>query len=169
METNRLYDETWTRPTGVSRIVGMVKNTSTLYVYFEVDCESRNLLEQHFSSSWGGLPLYLCVYDVTDVWFDGYNAPLVVQIRVPSDAESWYINSLPSARNYVIDVATTTSAQRLFCIARSKVISTPPPPASSTGPQAQFRTVPPSTDDVVPYPYETHFDGYHLGKRQEGH
>lgn len=162
METMNGYDETWIRHTGVSRIVGMAKSPNVIYVYFEVDAKRKELTTDHFATTWDELPLYLCIYDVTGVWFDGYNAPLVVQIRVPSDADAWYVNGLNANRNYVIDLATTTFENRLFSILRSDAVALPPLSTATNEPNVQFMATPKAMDRPARYPYEHEFDGYHV-------
>ncbi|WAH37657.1 DUF4912 domain-containing protein [Alicyclobacillus dauci] len=169
MDKSDLYDETWERKTGVSQVVGMVNNPDTIYVYFGVDEERKELTARHFCSHWSELPLYLCIYDVTGVWFDGYNAPLVRQIQVPSDAESWYVHGLEPDRNYVIDLATTTIGGRLFSIVRSDVVTLPPTRTATAQLHAKFMPVPSVANESIRYPYENEFDGYHFCEQQGEH
>ncbi|GMA63328.1 DUF4912 domain-containing protein [Alicyclobacillus fastidiosus] len=163
-----LYDDSWSRRTGRSRIVAMVKDPSTLFVYWEVDELSKRLLTNHFQSEWGTLPLFLCVYDVTNCWFDGYNAPLVAKHRVSHDADNWYLHQLMPQHNYVVHLSTTTFHDQLFCILSSNVVKLPPSKVGSLEPQVQFVSSHPRTwPEAVPaieerYPYAAVFDGYHV-------
>ncbi|MFD1677003.1 DUF4912 domain-containing protein [Alicyclobacillus fodiniaquatilis] len=155
------FDEQWDRRYGTSRVVGMAKDPHTIFVYWEVDDTRRALIARHFCAQWDTLALYLCVYDVTDCWFDGYNAPLIARIRVQSE-DNWYIHNLQSDRNYVIDLATTSLDDRLFSIHRSNVVTLPLDKTAALQPEVQFAcTIPPPEISHV-HPYASQFDGYHI-------
>ncbi|MFB5190862.1 DUF4912 domain-containing protein [Alicyclobacillus fastidiosus] len=163
-----LYDDRWSRCSGRSRLVAMVKDPSTLFVYWEVDELSRRLVTDHFQCEWETLPLFLCVYDVTHRWFNGYNAPLVAKHRVSHDADNWYLHQLTPQHNYVVHLSTTTFHDQLFCILPSDAVKLPPNKIGPLEPQVQFVTPLPCTRaDAVPeleerYPYAAVFDGYHV-------
>ncbi|QSO50780.1 DUF4912 domain-containing protein [Alicyclobacillus curvatus] len=131
-----LYDEHWDRKTfqnGVlkNRMVGMPVNPSRLFIYWSVDDERRSLIAYHFMCSWHTLPLCLCLYDVTDCWFDGYNAPMLEEHSVHSEADNWYFENLVPGRNYVVHLGTTI-CQPMFTILRSNVVSLPPTKGADT-------------------------------------
>lgn len=157
-------DEHWNRHTHRNRMVGLPINPTSLFVYWEVDSDTRLMIAEHFVSGWNELPFYLCLYDVTDCWFDGHNAPLVERPGVPSEADNWYFHSLSPHRNYMVDLATTTIHNHLFSIYRSNVISLPPGKVTPAKPYVQFvSALPPS----IPEPsaisrHEETFDGYHI-------
>ncbi|EPZ44202.1 DUF4912 domain-containing protein [Alicyclobacillus acidoterrestris] len=177
MGKDNLYDDTWTRKAGRSRMVAMVKDPFTAFVYWEVDEHYQWLFGAHFHCNWRSLPLFLCVYDVTDCWFDGYNAPLVSQHPVTHDDDNWYLHSLSPGRNYILHLSTTTLENRLFCILSSGVIHLPPAKAGDVLPSVQFSPVAsnpsfhrdlrsPSPTEAL-YPYEATFDGYHVHVSEE--
>jgi hypothetical protein len=162
MDEARLFDEQWSVHSGKSRMVGMARDPWTIFAYWEVDELRRDMIARHFASTWAELPLYLCVYDVTGCWFDGTNAPLVRQMRVSSEAYSWYIHDMPPNRNYVLDLAITLSQERRFSILRSNVVTLPPERATPCQPYVQFLPLVPRRDDSKLHPYEAVFDGYHV-------
>ncbi|QSO47777.1 DUF4912 domain-containing protein [Alicyclobacillus mengziensis] len=163
-----LYDEHWHRRVSPSTMMGMPVNPFKLFVYWSVDDERRALVAYHFMTSWYDLPLYLCLYDVTDCWFDGYNAPLLQKNSVHADADNWYFQGLTPGRNYIAHLATTT-LKDMFTILRSNVISLPPSKSPTTRQIVRFvqpfqergtnlkDLQPPST-----FCCEAEFDGYHV-------
>lgn len=161
-----LYDEHWHRRLTPSRMIGMPVNPFKLFVYWSVDDERRALVAYHFMTSWYDLPLSLCLYDVTNCWFDGYNAPMMQKHTVHGDADNWYFQGLTPGRNYIVHLATT-APQDMFTILRSNVISLPPSKSSTQRQSVRF--VPPLPDrctdvkDSRPastFCYEAAFDGY---------
>lgn len=166
-----LTDERWNRHTGHSRMVGLPINPTSCFMYWEVDSDKRTMIAEHFASDWHALPLYLCLYDVTECWFDGRNAPLLERCSVSSEADNWYLRGLTPHHNYVVDLATTTIHNRLFCIQRSNVISLPPGKAMPAQPHVQFVQPPPPRAMLMPppassaaYRYDGIFDGYHISE-----
>jgi hypothetical protein len=166
------FDEQWTRQSGKSRIVGMARDPWTIFTYWEVDEPRKDMIARHYRTSWDELPLYLCLYDVTDCWFHGYNAPLVKQFRVGSDTDNWYIHDVSPNRKYVLDLATTSMQDRLFSILRSNVITLPPAKEAPCQPRVQFLPMGSrrSGSTLHPYehPYELEFDGYHIHEPKGG-
>ena len=163
-----LYDEHWQRRFTPSRMIGMPVDPFKLFVYWSVDDERRALVSYHFMTSWYDLPLYLCLYDVTDCWFDGYNAPMLQKNTVHGDADNWYFQGLTPGRNYIVHLATTTF-QDMFTILRSNVISLPPSRAPERRQILQFvqplqEAYTDVTDSRPPgsFCYEAEFDGYHV-------
>ncbi|SEN35769.1 Winged helix-turn-helix DNA-binding [Lihuaxuella thermophila] len=120
-----LWDESWSRKWNRNRLVLMVKDTSTLFAYWEVQEQRKAIICEHFESDWNELPFYLQVYDVTDVWFDGYNAHSVHRFRTHPEADHWYIHSLSPGRKYLADWGTTSLSGQFFAILRSNVVETP--------------------------------------------
>ncbi|CAM3935596.1 DUF4912 domain-containing protein [Alicyclobacillus pomorum] len=167
MNTATRFDEQWVRSTGKSRIVGMAKDPRTLFAYWEVDPLRKAMISRHFCSRWEELPLYLCVYDVTHCWFDGYNAPMTARCRVHPEADNWYFHDLQPHRNYVVVLATTTIHDRLFSVLRSNVVTLPPAKTDAFQPHIKFVPMELPLQTSQRHPYESEFDGYHMVEREE--
>jgi hypothetical protein len=167
MNTATRFDEQWVRSTGKSRIVGMAKDPRTLFAYWEVDPLRKAMISRHFCSRWEELPLYLCVYDVTHCWFDGYNAPMAARCRVHPEADNWYFHDLQPHRNYVVVLATTTIHDRLFSVLRSNVVTLPPAKTDAFQPHIKFVPMELPLQTSQRHPYESEFDGYHMVEREE--
>jgi hypothetical protein len=114
-----LFDTPWTSQWNVSRMVAMVRDPATVFIYWEVDESRRSLLSRHFQTTWDQLPLYLVVREAD-------NMVPIQQEAVPADASKWYIHNLPNDRRLVIDLATTTLRGHWFTILRSSIGKTPP-------------------------------------------
>lgn len=120
-----LFDESWTRKWFVSRLVLLVKEPTTVHVYWEVDEQKQQLVAKHFQSRWSDLPFFLQLYDVTDIDFNGYNAHRTLRIQVPPDADNWYIHDVEPQRRYLVDFGTITWNGDFFTILRSNTAGTP--------------------------------------------
>lgn len=172
MDKEYIYDENWVRKTGRNRIWGFAKDPRTIFVYWEVDGLRQEKVAHHFCSNWDTLPLYLCVYDVTECIFDGWNAPLVSCSSVQPDGVSRYIRELQPGRNCVISLATRTIHNQFFSILRSNTVTLPPVSASftmpSTKPRLTFQSSPTQEASAGAFPYDMQFDGYHLVEQEEG-
>ncbi|MCL6633324.1 MAG: DUF4912 domain-containing protein [Alicyclobacillus herbarius] len=122
----RLFDDTWTRRWSVSRLVLLVKDPATVFAYWEVEEYKRQMVSRHFHTDWTRLPLYLRLYDVTEIDFQGDNAPDIRWIPVHPDADNWYVHGVRPGRSYLMDLGTMTSNGNFFTILRSNVVQTPP-------------------------------------------
>jgi hypothetical protein len=119
------WDENWSRKWNRNRLVLMVKDPTTLFAYWEIQEQRKEILCEHFESHWNDLPFYLQVYDVTDLWFDGYNAHSVLRFRTHPEDDHWYIHSLSPGRKYLADWGTTSFSGQFFAILRSNVVELP--------------------------------------------
>ncbi|WP_169794084.1 DUF4912 domain-containing protein [Alicyclobacillus acidiphilus] len=139
-----LYDESWEFPDFSNRIVALALNPSCVFVYWTISLARRRLIQEHFMADWDALPLCLCLYDVTDILFDGYNAPLLRRVSVDPGTNNWYLHNLPSGRNYVVDLATMNH-DRLFCLLRSNMVALPPDRSAASRVKIPFAKPLPST------------------------
>jgi hypothetical protein len=169
-----LEDVTWVTRYQENRLVAMVKDFQCLYVYWELAEERKRLLTEHFGCEIGHLPLFLRVCDVTDLYFNGYDAHDIREIPVSWEADNWYIHQLQSGRNYFVDLGTKTIHGRFFALLRSNLVQLPPrPPGGRLDPQVRFaragqpdETPPPTHDPFSSTPvkdvWSHSFTGYSL-------
>ncbi|MDD4169100.1 MAG: DUF4912 domain-containing protein [Desulfotomaculaceae bacterium] len=122
-----ILDESWKRNWQVNRLVLLVKEPTTLFVYWEVDDSRKQLISDHFQCVWAELPFFLQVYDVTDLEFNGYNANFSFRIPVRPLSDHWVITGVQAERRYIVDFGTTTLTGGFFTIIRSNIEATPPP------------------------------------------
>jgi len=180
---SQIFNESWTRTWGVNRLTVLVQGPRTMYAYWEVNELRMRLICEHFQSDWAGLPFYLQVYDVSEIYFDGYNAHSSRLIRVNPYSDNWFINDIQPNRHYVVDFGTKASNGQFFTILRSSVVETPGERQEiSPRPSIRFGTVhqngskskstvtkrkipePSHSEQVQTIPYESNFDGYHVTK-----
>lgn len=124
-------DQFWTRSWGVDRLAALVRDPSTIFVYWEVSEERKRLVSRHFGVAWHELRFYLRVHDVTDMVWNGENAHETRTYDVAPDADAWYVRELQPGRDYIVDFGLWTSAGQPFVILRSQPAATP-----SVGPGA---------------------------------
>lgn len=120
-----LFDDSWSRQSGQSRLYLLVIDYSTIFAYWEIDSYRRNILCQHFQQDWLSLPLFLRLHDVTDLIFDGHNARTIYQTKIGSTTDNWYIHGIQADRRFLADIVTTTFPGKPFSVLRSNVVATP--------------------------------------------
>jgi hypothetical protein len=183
-----LFDESWTRSFGENRLVVLVKEPRTIHAYWEVNEIFKRLICEHFQLNWSNLPIFLQVYDVTDIYFNGFNAHSKRLIQVHPLADNWYIHGVLPNRNYIVDYGTKTNTGQFFTVLRSNVARMPAEQSEiMPQPDIRFGTIQTISrdksvrDDIytsVPVsnahilqdgtaPYETEFDGYSVVTVQE--
>jgi len=165
-----LFDETWPPRAARNQLVGLVKEPETMFCYWHLTEARKQLLAEHFQCAWEALPLYLYVYDVTDLHFNGFNAHESRRIPVQASSDRWYINGLTPGRRYVVDLGTTTWHGHCFTILRSQVCETPPALAGrGQRPQVMFGTLSPAAETLsLASSWQAAFDGYSLHVRRGG-
>lgn len=184
--SDSLFDESWDRQSGQTRMRLLAVEPSTLFAYWEVDVQRQKLCSQHFQRNWSSLPLFLRVYDVTLLNFDGFNAHAIYQNEVHSTTDNWYLHDVQPGRHYLGDLCTTTAEGKYLSIVQSNVVATPwNPTYQHIGGQVKFAPLwssrqtdrfnectttqrkaiafNGSNQSVVPYPAE--FDGYSVRER----
>lgn len=106
---------------GESRIVILPRDPQWAYVYWDVPGEHKDALR-----SQGGQQLALRLHDVTDVYFDGYNAHSVQEFPIDELAREWYLPLPVSDRDFIVDVGYRTGDGRWLVLARSASVKVPP-------------------------------------------
>lgn len=95
------------------------------YAFWEVSQEYRDMATRHFHGAWSRLPLYLRLYDITGIEFDGTNANSIREIALPPSTESYYFSQVGAGRSYCVDLAIKWGGEYIS-ILRSGFIQTPP-------------------------------------------
>ncbi len=106
---------------GESRIVLLPRDPQWGYAYWDISNEHKDHLRWQ-----GGRQLVLRLYDVTDVYFDGFNAQNMNEYPCDEVAREWYIPIPISDRNYVIDIGYKTESGNFLVLARSASVEIPP-------------------------------------------
>jgi hypothetical protein len=111
---------------GEDRLVLVPRDMGSLYVYWEITEDRRQMIEEYFRCEWEILPKYLRVYDINCIDFNGDNANRFWDISLNNAADNWFIKDVPSNCTYCVDYGTTTIDGRFFTILRSNTVKTPP-------------------------------------------
>ncbi len=119
------FDDSWRRSFGENRLAVLVKEPKTIFAYWEVNLVRRKLICEHFGSEWKYLEFFLQVYDVTDIYFNGFNEHSKRLIQVHPFADNWYVHGLQQSRNYIVDFGTATKGGLFFTILRSNLAQMP--------------------------------------------
>ncbi len=175
-----LYDAAWRNEWQIDRLVALVRDPMTIFLYWEVSDSRKRLIGEHFQSSWSDLPFELLVYDTAVMASHLDGEPLRRQAVVPQQSRA-YVRELAPGGSFVVDLATKTIHGKSFTILRSEPAATPPLPKSQCGaPRALFARVgerraelrerglgptvslaaPSALGEDFEAPYPEQFDGY---------
>jgi uncharacterized protein len=125
---------------GESRIVLLPRDPQWGYAYWDIPNEHKDHLRWQ-----GGRQLVLRLYDVTEVYFDGFNAHNMNEYPCDEVAREWYIPIPVSDRSYVIDIGYSTEGGGFLILARSAAVKIPPVYPSDWV-DDRFLTIPFDTD-----------------------
>ncbi|GLG00138.1 hypothetical protein Alches_01770 [Alicyclobacillus hesperidum subsp. aegles] len=134
----QLYNEDWIVSYQRSHMFCLPINPTCLFAYWFITDDWRRLCGEHWLCDWSNMPLTICVYDVTGVWFDGHNAPLIRQENIgDTSTTNWYIHNLVPGRHYIVDLAVDSQGE-LFSLLRSNMVSLPPRAEYGVQPSVTF-------------------------------
>ncbi|MBM7660838.1 hypothetical protein JOC85_001610 [Bacillus mesophilus] len=103
----------------------LVKNSSTIYVYWEISDIKLSFLQHTFKKGYSQLPKFIKIYDVTSVIFNGSNAHRQCEISLPEMTNNWFVSDLEPNRTYVAEYGVKTDHGNFFTVLRSNPIDTP--------------------------------------------
>ncbi|WP_246945898.1 DUF4912 domain-containing protein [Bacillus pinisoli] len=103
----------------------MVKDFSTIYIYWELSTIKKSFLEHSFTRSFDHLPKFIKIYDVTSILFNGSNAHRECEISIPEMTNNWFVTDLEPNRTYLADFGVKTDHGEFFTVLRSNSIDTP--------------------------------------------
>ncbi|UHA72273.1 DUF4912 domain-containing protein [Paenibacillus sp. 481] len=111
-------------PTYLHNIIHlMVKDPTTLFVYWEITERKRQAVERHYLTSWNSIPkimrLYRSTSSVTQACTYAHS-----DIEV-FDADSWYIKHIQANTAYMVDYGVWNSCQQFVPLLRSQAVQTP--------------------------------------------
>jgi len=111
--------------TGENFIELMVQSPSCLYAYWELSMEFKDMATRHFKTAWSHLSLFLRLFDVTGINFDGENANQLEEYLIQCHCSSFYFSPLKAGHAYLLDLGVKSNGEFLSLL-RSKVALTPP-------------------------------------------
>jgi hypothetical protein len=137
-----LWNESWSRHLSGSRVSLWAVDPHHLFAYWTVADWRKQLIEEHFRQSWMDVPVCLRLNDVTDLWFDGYNAHESVSIRIHPNTDNWHFLQIASNRNYVLELGISLDSGAFFSILRSNMVHCPADKSvDAVHPAIEFRKV----------------------------
>jgi hypothetical protein len=119
---------------GVTSVHLMTRDPQSLYAYWELTPEFREMTARHFGCDWDELPLVLRLYMMDNV-DDG---PRVIQeVNTSRLTDNWFFHNLLPGKSYVLDVGTRNVYNVFVALLRSNWVTTPRnwPGRSSSGQQ----------------------------------
>lgn len=107
---------------GVTRVELMTRDPHSLYAYWELTPDFREMTARHFGCDWDDLPLVLRLYVIDEV-DDG---PRVIQeVDTSRLTDNWFFHHLLPGRTYVLDVGTRNVYNVFIALLRSNTVTTP--------------------------------------------
>ncbi len=136
-----LFDTSWRNRWQIDRLVVLVRDPVTIFIYWDVSDSRRKLICEHFQSSWASLPFELQVFDAPSLDANHDSAPVRRQTATPQQTRA-YIHELAPGGTFIVDLTTKTIYGKPFTILRSEPVFTPPLPNPQCGaPRALFAKV----------------------------
>ncbi|MHB1683120.1 MAG: DUF4912 domain-containing protein [Bacilli bacterium] len=136
-----LYDTSWRNEWQLDRLAALVRDPTTIFLYWEVSDSRKGLICEHFQSSWSSLPFELAVHGAVGGKPIPDSAPLVQKAVAPQQSRA-YVSELQPGGVYIVDLTTRTIHGQPFTILRSDPVVTPPlPDLQCGGPRALFAKV----------------------------
>ncbi|WP_245395539.1 DUF4912 domain-containing protein [Anthocerotibacter panamensis] len=106
---------------GESRIVLLPRDPQWAYAYWDIPNSHKEELRRA-----GGQQLLLRLYDVTNVYFNGYNAHTMIEFPCDELAREWYVPMPVSDRDFLLEIGYKTASGNWLILARSAPVRVPP-------------------------------------------
>ncbi|PKM79879.1 MAG: DUF4912 domain-containing protein [Firmicutes bacterium HGW-Firmicutes-13] len=103
----------------------LVQSPICIYAYWELSPESMEMASRHFKTAWSHLTLYLRLYDITGLNFNGENAHGFIEFCVDSSWANYYFTLVSAGRTYCVDLGVKRG-EDFLCLLRSNAVQTPP-------------------------------------------
>jgi hypothetical protein len=108
-----------------TKIVVLPRDPIWIYAYWEISTHVIKDFPNKYGEPFNTLSLVLRTYDISYINFDGFNANKYFDIKVHSDALSWYINLGEYNRSWCVDLGYFLREGEFITIARSNTVVTP--------------------------------------------
>jgi uncharacterized protein len=90
--------------------------------FWEIAPWQRELVCSYFNHEVNLSILFLRLYDVTDIYFDGSNAHACHEFQLKEESTFWVIKGLKTGRSYLTEIGFRVNHQQFFPILRSNTI-----------------------------------------------
>ncbi|MFJ5715372.1 DUF4912 domain-containing protein [Neobacillus sp. NPDC093127] len=95
-----------------------------MILFWDVSELPKKMTELFFNCRFEDLVTVIRIYDVTDITFNGKNAPHFYEITVPYQSGHWFIKGLSPNRSYTAELGIHLSEANFFPVFRSNCIQT---------------------------------------------
>jgi len=110
---------------GVDRIMLVPRDPWWLYAYWEITPTKREAALAALGEEADHARPVLRVFDVSFVDPQGSNASLSLDVEVPRNADSWYVNVGRPGASFCVEIGLRTASGRFLPLMRSNVVVTP--------------------------------------------
>ncbi|MDA8235437.1 MAG: DUF4912 domain-containing protein [Clostridia bacterium] len=108
-----------------NRLVILPKDPYSIFGYWELTEDSRNITTAHYQRPWEDLILAARIYDLTGVLhFDGFNALWREHIMHPM-TNNWYFEQLVPGHHYCVEIGVKSDMGAFLPMVRSNTVTTP--------------------------------------------
>ncbi len=107
---------------GITRVHLMSIDPGSLYAYWELTPEFREMVSRHFRCVWDDLPLFLRLYTANEL---GENLTVAQETEVSRITDNYFFHKLLPGRQYVMDLGTRNVYNVFVALLRSNYVTTP--------------------------------------------
>lgn len=108
------------------RLVVMVRDPYWLHAYWELNRKSIERAKVALGQYWHGARPVLRMYEVLRDGTTTATRQPIRDVDIHGGVNNWYIDVHNPPKSYQLDIGYLTPGGKLFCLARSNVVSTPP-------------------------------------------
>ena len=114
------------------RLIVMVRDPYWLHAYWELSRRSIERAEAAMGQHWHAAHPVLRLHEVSRNGTTNSSRQAVRDIGVHGGVNNWYIDVQNPPKSYQLEIGYLAPGGRFYCLARSNVVSTPPPGSSDT-------------------------------------
>ncbi|MBM7693305.1 hypothetical protein JOC77_002745 [Peribacillus deserti] len=105
-------------------ITAVLQNADTIFLCWAMSAAKKQAISYSLGVPLSSLKTYCRLYDITGVLFNGNNAHMYMDIRLPEQAYSWKLSGVKPERSYIIDIGYKESSG-FIPVLRSESVQTP--------------------------------------------
>jgi hypothetical protein len=106
---------------GITRIYLMSRDPHSVYTYWELTPEFREMTARHFNCHWDHLSVVLRLYTVDELG----SVSLAREVEASRLTDNWMFGDLEPGRTYLVDLGTRNVYNVFVAILRSNTVNTP--------------------------------------------
>ncbi|OGX68589.1 MAG: hypothetical protein A2189_04615, partial [Paenibacillus sp. RIFOXYA1_FULL_44_5] len=110
----------------IDRLVLLPRDNRTLYLYWNITKERKQMAEDHFHINWMDLPKAIRMYDVTKIDFNGDDANYYWDMDPGQSAVHAFVYGITPNCFYCADYGVIEQPEKFVTLLRSSAVKTPP-------------------------------------------